>query len=131
MKPTSDKPMGIYLHPADECMNVNRYVGECIRYFRTHLGMSQKDLGQAIGRSGKQIEKYENSRVNVPSAILFQIARVLMVSMTDLFPADHFWENEIKRWQDALKPCPKKTHKKKVPKLRPIRNGNILLFQKI
>ena len=38
---------------------VNKYSGEKIKFFRKQLNMTQKDLGDIIGISFQQIQKYE------------------------------------------------------------------------
>lgn len=59
-------------------------VGERIRARRNQLEMSQEDLGQALGVSFQQIQKYEKGVNRISSGRLIQVVNALQCSVTDL-----------------------------------------------
>ncbi len=66
---------------------VDKLVGQNIRIFRTAKGISQTELGNAVGVTVQQIQKYENGANRVGSSRLFKIAEVLEV------PIGRFFDN--------------------------------------
>ena len=66
---------------------VSRYIGQQIKKYRLLKGLTQKELGLMVGVKHNTISSYE-SGVNRPEGnILFVIAKVLDISIDDLFPA--------------------------------------------
>ncbi|MBV1837378.1 helix-turn-helix domain-containing protein [Acetobacter estunensis] len=59
--------------------NIDAHVGARIRLRRTMLGLSQEKLGEAIGLTFQQVQKYERGTNRVSASRLFDIARVLDV----------------------------------------------------
>ena len=68
---------------------VDRFVGKNIRIFRTAKGISQTVLGDAVGVTFQQIQKYENGMNRVGSSRLAKIAAVLEV------PISRFFDNSV------------------------------------
>jgi len=66
---------------------IDSHVGSRVRLRRTLLGMSQEKLGQAVGITFQQIQKYERGLNRIGSSRLFQFAQVLGV------PVAYFFEN--------------------------------------
>ncbi len=66
---------------------VDVHVGRRVRMRRTLLGMSQTTLGQAIGLTFQQVQKYERGTNRVSSSRLYDVARVLDV------PVEFFFED--------------------------------------
>jgi transcriptional regulator with XRE-family HTH domain len=64
---------------------VDKYVGSRIRMRRIMLGMSQEKLGDALGLTFQQIQKYEKGTNRVGASRLQQIAEVLQVHVSFLF----------------------------------------------
>ncbi len=60
-------------------------VGARVRMLRSSVGMSQSALGNAIGLTFQQIQKYEKGTNRMGSSRLQQIANVLKVSPTFFF----------------------------------------------
>ncbi len=52
---------------------------------RTMLGMSQEKLGEAIGLTFQQVQKYERGTNRIGSSRLFELSRVLDVPITFFF----------------------------------------------
>ena len=68
------------LHPVDV------HVGGRLRQRRTLLGMSQTKLGNGVGLTFQQIQKYERGSNRIGASRLFEFAKVLDV------PVSHFFE---------------------------------------
>ncbi len=64
---------------------VDIHVGSRIRLRRTLLGMSQEKLGNAIGLTFQQVQKYERGTNRVGSSRLYQLAKVLNVPVSFFF----------------------------------------------
>jgi len=65
---------------------VDTHVGSRLRQRRALLGMSQTDLGKAVGLTFQQVQKYERGFNRISSSRLFEFAKVLDV------PVAHFFE---------------------------------------
>jgi transcriptional regulator with XRE-family HTH domain len=70
----SDKP-----NPTDV------HVGSRVRLRRTLLGMSQEKLGEAIGLTFQQVQKYERGANRVGASRLYDLSRVLDVPVSFFF----------------------------------------------
>ncbi len=64
---------------------VDVHVGARLRVRRTLLGMSQTTLGEAIGVSFQQLQKYERGANRMGSSRLFDLSRVLDVPIEYFF----------------------------------------------
>jgi transcriptional regulator with XRE-family HTH domain len=64
---------------------VDVLVGRNIRIHRLQCGISQTDLGERIGVTFQQIQKYENGANRVGAGRLMQISSALGVSLESLF----------------------------------------------
>ena len=62
--------------------------GEKIKMFRAAKGITQKELGEAIGRTESSIAKYEQGKVEIPISILEQLASALSVDVLDIAEFD-------------------------------------------
>jgi transcriptional regulator with XRE-family HTH domain len=79
-RPKTGKPNPIDVH-----------VGSRVRLRRTLLGMSQEKLGEAIGLTFQQVQKYERGANRIGASRLFDLSRVLDVPVSFFFddmPAD-------------------------------------------
>jgi transcriptional regulator with XRE-family HTH domain len=63
----------------DRTSPVDLHVGSRIRLRRTLLGMSQERLGEAVGLTFQQVQKYERGSNRVSASRLYDLARVLNV----------------------------------------------------
>ncbi|HYE48061.1 MAG TPA: helix-turn-helix domain-containing protein [Azospirillaceae bacterium] len=73
-RPKMDKPNPIDVH-----------VGSRVRLRRTLLGMSQEKLGEAIGLTFQQVQKYERGANRIGASRLFDLSRVLDVPVSFFF----------------------------------------------
>ena len=64
---------------------VDIHVGGRVRLRRTLLGMSQEKLGNAIGLTFQQIQKYERGANRIGASRLYDMSRVLDVSVQFFF----------------------------------------------
>ncbi|MCH8835368.1 MAG: helix-turn-helix transcriptional regulator [Proteobacteria bacterium] len=60
---------------------IDRYVGSRLRVRRLGLGMSQSKLGQAIGVTFQQVQKYENGANRVGASNLYKMAKALGIDV--------------------------------------------------
>ena len=61
---------------------VDVHVGSRLRLRRTLLGLSQGKLGEAVGLTFQQIQKYERGANRVGASRLFEFSRILDVTVS-------------------------------------------------
>ena len=71
------------MRSADE---VDAHVGRRLRRRRTSLGISQEQLGAALGLTFQQIQKYEKGQNRIGAGRLYRLANILSV------PVQYFFE---------------------------------------
>jgi transcriptional regulator with XRE-family HTH domain len=76
---------------------VDAHVGSRVRLRRMLLGMSQERLGESMGLTFQQVQKYEKGVNRIGAGRLLQIARILDV------PIQFFFEEAPQA--DAAAPC--------------------------
>jgi transcriptional regulator with XRE-family HTH domain len=64
---------------------VDKYVGSRVRMRRIMLGMSQEKLGEALGLTFQQIQKYEKGTNRVGASRIQAISEILQVPVAYLF----------------------------------------------
>jgi transcriptional regulator with XRE-family HTH domain len=64
---------------------VDRYVGSRVRMRRIMLGMSQEKLGEALGLTFQQVQKYEKGTNRVGASRIQQISEILQIPISFLF----------------------------------------------
>jgi transcriptional regulator with XRE-family HTH domain len=64
---------------------VDVHVGSRVRLRRTLLGMSQEKLGDALGLTFQQVQKYERGANRVGASRLYDLSRVLDVPVAYFF----------------------------------------------
>jgi transcriptional regulator with XRE-family HTH domain len=67
---------------------IDEYVGARIREGRVALNLSQEQLARALGVSFQQIQNYEKGANGVSAVRLFDICKILNVSLASMFPQD-------------------------------------------
>jgi transcriptional regulator with XRE-family HTH domain len=63
----------------------DKHVGARVRMRRMMLGMSQEKLGDALGLTFQQVQKYEKGANRIGASRLQQIAHILQVPVSFLF----------------------------------------------
>ena len=66
---------------------VDKHVGSRVRMRRMMLSMSQEKLGELLGLTFQQVQKYEKGLNRIGAGRLFDVARILGV------PIDYFYES--------------------------------------
>jgi transcriptional regulator with XRE-family HTH domain len=64
---------------------VDVHVGSRVRLRRTMLGMSQEKLGQALGLTFQQVQKYERGTNRVGASRLWELSKILDVPVSFFF----------------------------------------------
>ena len=64
---------------------IDRVAGQQLHYYRGVRGLTQTELGHAIGVSFQQVQKYERSSNRIPASRLFLLSRALEIRLDDFF----------------------------------------------
>src|SRR6476469_5772122 len=64
---------------------VDKHVGSRVRMRRMMLGMSQEKLGDALGLTFQQVQKYEKGTNRIGASRLQQISNILQVPVSFFF----------------------------------------------
>ena len=64
---------------------IDKHVGSRVRMRRMMLGMSQEKLGDALGLTFQQVQKYEKGTNRIGASRLQQIAHILQVPVSFFF----------------------------------------------
>ena len=68
---------------------IDKHVGSRVRMRRMMLGMSQEKLGDALGLTFQQVQKYEKGTNRIGASRLQQISQILQVSVAFFFEGAH------------------------------------------
>jgi transcriptional regulator with XRE-family HTH domain len=68
-----------------QAQQIDKIIGRNIRIHRLAKKMSQTQLGEKLGVSFQQVQKYENGTNRVGSGRLFQIAAILGLHVSTFF----------------------------------------------
>src|SRR6202012_596679 len=71
--------------PSGKPNPIDAHVGARVRLRRTLLGMSQEKLGEAIGLTFQQVQKYERGANRIGASRLYDLSRVLDVPVSFFF----------------------------------------------
>ncbi len=88
---------------ATRASKIDAHVGGRVRERRRALGMSQTKVGNALGISFQQIQKYEVGTNRVAASRLWDMANILEVEV------GHFFEGIQKRTKPKAKPSKRPT----------------------
>lgn len=64
---------------------IDQYVGKRMRRFRKMADMSQTKLGEEIGVTFQQVQKYERGSNRISASRLYRAAHVLNITVGDFF----------------------------------------------
>ena len=67
---------------------IDEYIGARIREGRVALSLSQEQRARELGVSFQQIQNYEKGANGVSAVRLFDICKILKVSLASMFPQD-------------------------------------------
>src|SRR5271165_6420017 len=71
--------------PSGKPNPIDAHVGARVRLRRTLLGMSQEKLGEAIGLTFQQVQKYERGANRIGASRLYDLSNVLDVPVSFFF----------------------------------------------
>lgn len=60
-------------------------IGQNLRRLREYRGLSQTELGQALGLTFQQIQKYEKGSCSFPAARLYSLSQILHINCENFF----------------------------------------------
>lgn len=75
---------------------IDVHVGSKVRLKRTMLGMSQEKLGDSLGITFQQVQKYEKGTNRISASRLFQLASILKA------PIEFFYDGVSDNRADAI-----------------------------
>ncbi len=81
---------------------IDAHVGGRVRMRRLHLGLSQEQLGRAVGVTFQQIQKYESGANRIGAGKLYELGQALNV------PVGFFYDDmpdDVSRSADAAPPA--------------------------
>ncbi len=90
--------------PRPRANAIDGHVGSRVRTRRTLLGLNQSQLGDALGITFQQVQKYEKGSNRISASRLYQISKILDV------PVSYFYEDmpdELGRQTLPVKPPPR------------------------
>lgn len=73
-----------------ETDQVDRFVGERIRLYRSMVGLSQQKLAEKLGVTFQQLQKYERGENRIGAGRLLMVATVLDIPITFLLDEEGF-----------------------------------------
>ena len=77
----SRRSAGVTSVPKKQATSIDAHVGHQIRERRELMGMSQGKLGQLLGLTFQQVQKYEKGVNRIGAGRLFELARILGVGV--------------------------------------------------
>ena len=96
---------------------VDRYVGSRVRMRRIMLGMSQEKLGEALGLTFQQVQKYEKGTNRVGASRIQQISEILQIPVSFLFeggPSGTAGDGRLQRGDFAASRFPISSRRRRV-----------------
>lgn len=81
--------------PKKQANPIDGQVGNRVRLRRMLIGMSQEKLGELLGLTFQQVQKYEKGVNRIGAGRLFHVAQILGV------PIDYFYEGVIEQLPEA------------------------------
>lgn len=73
-------------HVVKAADDIDAYIGSRVRLRRMTVGVSQEQLGDALGLTFQQIQKYEKGQNRIGAGRLYRIAQILST------PVEYFYE---------------------------------------
>lgn len=101
------------LHPPSEMVPVtakrpdptDKHVGSRVRMRRLMIGVSQEELGDALGLTFQQVQKYEKGTNRISASRLQQIANVLKVPIPFFFEGAPDFQSSQEAPVDGMSPA--------------------------
>ncbi len=64
---------------------IDRHVGERLRYIRNLRGISQEKLANQVNLTFQQLQKYESGKNRISASVLFEFSQILEVPIKEFF----------------------------------------------
>lgn len=77
-------------------MNIKKYIGEKIKYFRELNNMTQQDLADKLKTTRQSISRYESGERTTNQDFLFELADIFNVTVDDFFPPREDFVTKVK-----------------------------------
>lgn len=88
-----------------EVENLSKYIGGKIKFYRNEKKLTQEELAKKLGTKKATISNYETGYRSPQQDMLFELAKVLEISINDLFPQTSVDENNsIEKIYNQLSP---------------------------
>ena len=88
-----------------EVENLSKYIGGKIKFYRNEKKLTQEELAKKLGTKKATISNYETGYRSPQQDMLFELAKVLEISINDLFPQTSVVENNsIEKIYNQLSP---------------------------
>ena len=84
---------------------IDRHVGSRVRMRRMMLSMSQEKLGDALGLTFQQVQKYEKGTNRIGASRLQQISQILQVPVAFFFEGAPQLANQAGQFNEAPSPA--------------------------
>jgi transcriptional regulator with XRE-family HTH domain len=85
--------------------HIDKHVGSRVRMRRLMLGMSQEQLGEALGLTFQQVQKYEKGTNRIGASRIQQISESLRVPVSFLFEGSPTGTTTSKELSEAPSPA--------------------------
>lgn len=66
--------------------NIDKYIGNKIKYYREKKNVSQKELGEFLNTTSQTISRYESGTRGTNQDVLFALADYFGISINEFFP---------------------------------------------
>src|SRR5215510_11696329 len=83
---------------------IDKHVGSRVRMRRMMLGMSQEKLGDALGLTFQQVQKYEKGTNRIGASRLQQISQILQVPVAFFFEGAPSLHSQVGELNEAPSP---------------------------
>ena len=78
-----------------ERSTIDAFIGARVRQRRSELGISQSKLGEQLGITFQQVQKYENGKNRISASSLYRISRILGVDIS--YFVEGYGDNDVLR----------------------------------
>lgn len=93
----------VFKNCSADIVETNRFVGQQIRGYRNLMKMSQKCLGNILGVSFQQVQKYESAANKISGGRLFMISESFKIPVTAFFPQQEIEDWKLSSWRKVAK----------------------------
>lgn len=76
----------------EDSLELNRYIGKRLKYYRKYKGMKIKDVSDLVGVTLNQVSLYERGKGDIRISLLMKICKVLSMPIYEVFPEQDGYE---------------------------------------